>query len=64
MFEYHKIVINGVSDNERLFKKELIKSLNWISPSEQPNFKDWVKEKYYEKYPDIIEHVFNARNMS
>ncbi|MFC2089596.1 hypothetical protein ACFLT1_02375 [Bacteroidota bacterium] len=64
MFEHLKIVLNGVSDSERLFKKELEKSLNWLNPSEQSIFKDWVKNRYYEKYPEIIEKAFSSTKLN
>ena len=64
MFKHQKTVLDGVSDNERLFKKELEKSLKWLNPADQPLFKDWVKNTYYNKYPEIIEKLLSSKTLN
>lgn len=59
MIEHQKLVLHSVSHNQELFKKELIKSLNWMPSYEQFLLKKWVKENYYQ-YIEIINDVIDA----
>ena len=45
MLELSKLVLQKVSFDKNLFKKELGKSLVWIKGEDRPKFKNWVKEK-------------------
>ena len=68
MLEHQKRVLQGVSHNPYLFKKELIKSLHWLTTYEQVLFEKWVYENYYHLYPEAIdtivgEHVQNENEI-
>jgi len=58
MLELQKKVLNGVSYSKSLFKKELIKSLNWLSSFELKELKKWVVAKFYHTHKDVINEVW------
>jgi hypothetical protein len=58
MLEHQKMVLKGISFDKTLFKKELIKSLSWLSKEEQTKLLTWVKENFSYKYADVIIDVF------
>ena len=58
MLEYQKMILNKVSFDKRLFKKELLKSFKWLEPEEIKNLQDWVQDKHNNEHSDIIEEVF------
>lgn len=61
MLEHQKIVLNGVKNNKKLFKKELIKSMAWLSPHEQTRLRKWVRENFYHLHAEIIKDVLNPK---
>ncbi len=58
MLEHQKIVIDKVSTNRDLFRKELIKSLKWLDSGEIIELKKWVKEKYWKMHEEVIRELF------
>ncbi len=58
MLEHQKLVIQGISDDKDLFKKELVKSLAWLNQYDITQLRIWVKEHYWSKHADIITDVF------
>jgi hypothetical protein len=58
MLEHQKIVIDKVSTDRDLFRKELIKSLKWLSHDEIIELQKWVKEKYWNIHKEVIKEVF------
>ena len=58
MLEHQKIVIDNVSEDKYLFRKELVKSLKWLSPDEITQLLKWVKNKYWHIHKEIIKEVF------
>jgi hypothetical protein len=66
MLEHQKIVLNGVKNNKKLFRKELIKSLAWLNNNEQTQLRKWVKENFICLHAEIIMDVFhhNYQNAS
>lgn len=54
MLEHQKIVLNGVSEDKSLFKKELLKSLAWLNADEQEQLGHWVRENFKDTHKDII----------
>jgi len=58
MIEHQKRVLQGVSHNRELFKKELIKSINWLPPYEQFLLKKWVQENY-SQHIEIVNAVID-----
>lgn len=60
MLELQKFVLQQVSDNSALFKKELQKSILWLMSDDLENLREWVNQKFGIKYNDIIQEVFYA----
>ena len=44
--EYAKLILHKVSFDARLFRKELNKSLTWVSREEAIHLKEWVVANY------------------
>ncbi|SMO90868.1 hypothetical protein SAMN06265379_11425 [Saccharicrinis carchari] len=58
MLDHQKKVLEEVGNNKERFKRELIKSLQWISSREHTQLKIWVIKNFCYKYPDIISRIF------
>lgn len=63
MLELSKQILQKVSFDRKLFKKELIKSLNWVKPHERVDLKTWCLMTFGIGYRDIIIDVFD-KNLS
>ena len=59
MLEHQKTILNKVSYNPGLFKKELEKSVKWLSSDELLALYTWLIVHYSSKYVDLISDVFN-----
>jgi hypothetical protein len=46
MLEYTKIILEKVSFDPRIFRKELRKSVNYVTKEEYGHLKAWVKQKF------------------
>jgi hypothetical protein len=57
MLEHQKIVLNGVKNDKKLFRKELIKSLAWLNSHEQIQLRKWVRENFHHVHAEIIKDV-------
>lgn len=60
MLELQKFVLQRVCEDARLFKKELIKSIHWLSSPDIEQLKQWVWNEFGGNYADIIREVFVA----
>jgi ribosomal protein S19 len=60
MLEYTKTVLEKVSFNRELFKKELQKSKKFLKEEEVELLRNWCRMSFTEKYPDIIGEVFET----
>ena len=58
MLEFSKKVLNKVSFDKKLFKKELQKSLRWLSKREMAHLKIWTLATF-SQYKGIILEVFD-----
>lgn len=58
MMEYARVILPKVSFSRELFRKELMKCINWVSVSELNDLKDWCFENFREMYPDILTEAF------
>jgi hypothetical protein len=59
MLELAKKILQKVSFDPKLFRKELIKSLKWIHDGEElKRFKEWCQQEFGTKYPIILQEVF------
>ncbi len=61
MLEYCKIVLNGVHEDKKLFRKELIKSIAWLKAEEQNEFISWVKNNFQDQHADVIDEILNTK---
>lgn len=59
MLEYVKMVLQKVSFNRDLFKKELEKSKRMLNDEEINILQTWCKMSFQDKYPEIIVEVFH-----
>lgn len=60
MLEFSKSVLQKVSFDHLLFKKELSKSIQWINQSDLVHLKEWCLEMYGTKYSNIINQAFDS----
>jgi hypothetical protein len=58
MLEFSKKVLNKVSFDKNLFKKELQKSINWLSKKEMSHLKIWTLATF-SQYKGVILEVFD-----
>ena len=58
MFELSKNILEKVSFDKLLFRKELIKALKWLKPDEKMLLMVWCISTYGNKYMDVISEVF------
>lgn len=60
MLEYTMTVLEKVSFNRELFRKELVKSKNMLKAEEIEVLVKWCKLSFIDKYPDVIGEVFST----
>jgi len=60
MLEHQKTILNKVSYNRKLFRKELEKSIKWLSRDDLLALYTWLTIHYSAKYLDVISDVFNS----
>ncbi len=59
MLEYSKTVLEKVSFDRELFRKELEKSKRVLKEDEVQMLIKWCRLSFTEKYPDILGEVFD-----
>jgi hypothetical protein len=60
MLELSKKILQKVSFDRHLFKKELKKSVNWVKPNERVLLKAWCLATFGATYKDVILEVFES----
>ena len=60
MMEFSKQVLQKVSFDQRLFKKELIKARRWLGQHDQLVLKAWCLATFGHVYKDVIIEVFQT----
>ncbi len=58
MLELQKFVLQEVCKDANLFKKELIKSVKWLSSPDIEKLRYWVMLEFGNTHSDIINEVF------
>ena len=58
MLEFCKNILEKVSFDHLLFKKELTKSIQWVNASDAKNLRDWCIETHGSKYYAVIQQAF------
>lgn len=61
MMEYARVILPKVSFSRELFRKELMKCINWVGESELNELRVWCFDNFMEIYPDILTKAF-AKN--
>jgi len=59
MLEYVKTILQKVSFDLSLFRKELQKSIEWLTASEQVELKSWLIVSFQGDHRKIIKEVFD-----
>ncbi|MFT5970392.1 MAG: putative NAD/FAD-binding protein [Flavobacteriales bacterium] len=60
MLEFSKVILKKVSFDTDLFRKELIKSISWLSVTESKQLKSWCLTYFGIGYHQTIMDVFNT----
>jgi hypothetical protein len=58
MLEHQKFILANISSVKPLFKKELMKSLNWLSTEEVIELHRWLIKNYWDTHNDLIAGSF------
>jgi hypothetical protein len=58
MYELSKQILEKVSFDRKLFKKELIKAINWLKDEEKMLLRMWCIATFGNVYGDVIREVF------
>lgn len=58
MLEHQKILLEQLSYDKNLFRKEIIKSFRWLKSFEILQLYNWLQKKYGETHGEIIQDVF------
>ena len=58
MFEYSKEILTKVSFDKELFRKELVKSIKWVTADERKLLLLWCLATFHDKYGSIISQAF------
>jgi len=61
MLEQTKLVLANVSFDFRLFRKELVKAVKWLNPSEIEALKDWCYQNFSDKFNEIASELLNPQ---
>jgi hypothetical protein len=60
MFEMSKKILERVSFDRALFRKELTKAVRWIKPDEKLLLQVWCLSTFGHMYKDVILEVFRG----
>lgn len=58
MLELSKEILEKVSFDRMLFRKELLKAINWLKKDELALFKVWCLTTFGNVYGDLLREVF------
>ncbi|MFM7016806.1 MAG: hypothetical protein ACKOX3_10820 [Bacteroidota bacterium] len=58
MFEYSKEILTKVSFDSELFRKELIKSIKWVTTDERKLLFLWCLATFRDQYSTVITQAF------
>lgn len=62
MLRYTETILQKVSFNKELFKKELRKALKWLQQEEVPLLKAYVILNFGNTHYDVISEVFRSNS--
>ena len=58
MFELSKNILEKVSFDKVLFRKELVKAVKWLKPEEKTLLMMWCLATFGHRYRDVITEVY------
>ena len=58
MLEHQKNILEQLSHDKELFRKEIIKSFRWLKSYEIIQLHFWLKKKYGNAHGEIIKDIF------
>jgi hypothetical protein len=58
MLELSKTILAKVSFDRKLFRKELLKAINWVKPDEKTVLKIWCVSTFGHQYNEEIMELF------
>jgi hypothetical protein len=58
MLEHQKIVLQKLSYDEKLFKREIIKSFRWLKSYEIIKLHEWLLANFGKTHRTVIQDVF------
>lgn len=59
MLEYVKIILQKVSFDAMLFRKELQKSITWLNEEEKVELKIWLNASFTGEYKNVIKEILD-----
>lgn len=60
MFELSKKILEKVSFDKSLFRKELTKAVKWLKPEEKTLLMIWYLTTFGNQYKDVINEVYKS----
>lgn len=60
MFELSKNILQKVSFDKTLFRKELMKAVKWLKPEEKALLMIWCLTTFGNQYQDVIHEVYKS----
>ena len=58
MLDHQKSMLEKVSHNKELFRKEIIKSFRWLKSYEIIQLHFWLKKNYNHSHGEVIRDIF------
>ena len=58
MYEMSQLILQRVSFDKTLFRKELLKAIKWLKPKERTLLYGWCLTQFGGMYRDVILEVF------
>ena len=58
MLDHQKIILEQLSHDKEMFRKEIVKSFKWLKSYEIIMLGRWLKENYGNTHADVIHEVF------
>lgn len=58
MLEHQMSILEKVSEDKDLFRREIIKSFRWLKSYEIIQLHFWLKKNYSQSHGDVIRDIF------
>ncbi|MGL4631128.1 MAG: hypothetical protein ACRCVT_07980 [Leadbetterella sp.] len=64
MLEYIKLILEKVSFDKKLFRKELLKGISRLAKSDIKELRSWCYDRFGTSYMTVLNEVFRSGNLS